>query len=87
MRRLKGVVGTVREDVGESSSSMAFSSNSELVDVLERRAKPEAVFGEVPVMPRVVVVDRDSLRRCSLMAAVVTALGITGVPPAIELLR
>lgn len=85
IRRWKGVTGAVREAVGESSSSIAFSSKSELVDVLARRPKPVALVGEVPVMPRVVV-DRDSLRRCSLMAAVVTALGMTGVP-AMELLR
>lgn len=86
MRRLKGVGGTVRAEVGESSSSMAFSSKSELVDVLARRARLEAAGGKAPAIPRVVVVVRDSLRRCSLMAAVVTALGKTGVPE-IELLR
>jgi hypothetical protein len=86
MRRLKGVAGTVRAEVGESSSSMAFSSKSELVDVLARRARLEAAGGKAPAIPRVVVVVRDSLRRCSLMAAVVTALGKTGVPE-IELLR
>lgn len=85
IRRWKGVTGAVRDALGESSSSIAFSSKSELVEVLARRAKPVALVGEVPVMPRVVV-DRDSLRRCSLMAAVVTALGMTGVP-AMELLR
>lgn len=85
IRRWKGVTGAVREAVGESSSSIALSSKSELVDVLARRARPVALFGEAPVIPSVVV-ERDSLRRCSLMAAVVTALGMTGVP-AIELLR
>jgi len=60
---------------------MAFSSKSELVDMLARRARPVTLVGDVPVMPRVVVVDRDSLRRCcSWMAAVVMAPGNTGVP-------
>lgn len=63
---------------------MAFSSNSELVDTLERRASPVALVGEVPLMPSVVV-ERESRRR-SLRVAEVMALGNTGVP-AVELLR
>lgn len=64
IRRWKGVTGAVREVMGESSSSIAFSSKSELVDVLARRARPVALVGEAPLIPRVVV-DKDSLRRCS----------------------
>lgn len=82
-RRLKGVTGAVRAAKGESSSSMANSSKSEVVDVLARRPRP-ALVGEVPVMPSVEV-ETESLRR-SLIAAVVMAPGKTGVP-AVELLR
>lgn len=82
-RRVKGEMGTLRVAEGASSSSMAFSSQSELVEVLARRPRPVALVGEVPPMPRVVV---ESLRRCSLKAAVVMAVGKTGVP-AVELLR
>lgn len=85
-RRLKGVTGAVRDVEGESSSSMAFSSRSEeLVDRLARRPSPVALVGDVPVMPKVLV-ERESLLRCSLIAAAVMALGKTGVA-AVELLR
>lgn len=87
MRRWKGLTGTARAAEAGSSSSMAFSSSeSELVDRLARRAKEALLVGEVPDSPREVVVS-DSLRRCSLRAAVVMALGKTGVPVAVELLR
>lgn len=83
-RRPKGVTGAVREDMGDSSSSMAFSSRSEelLVDRLARRARPAALVGEVP-MP--MLVERERRRRCS-MAALVMAPGMTDTP-AVELLR
>lgn len=66
MRRVKGEDGMARVAEAESSSSIAFSSKSELelVDVLARRPRPVALVGDVPVMPRAVVVDSESLRRC-----------------------
>lgn len=88
MRRWKGLAGIARAAEADSSSSIAFSSSESelLVDRLARRAKEALLVGEVPERPREVVV-RDSLRRCSLRAAVVIALGKTGVPVAVELLR
>jgi hypothetical protein len=76
MRRLKGVVGAVRI---ASSSSTAFSSMASelLVDRLARRIKGVADWGEVPDRPRVVT---DSLRRWSLMAAVVMGPGNGAAP-------
>lgn len=67
---------------------MAFSSRESelLVDKLARRAKEALLVGEVPDRPREDVVS-DILRRCSLRAAVVMALGKTGVALAVELLR
>lgn len=67
---------------------MAFSSTESelLVDKLARRLKEGLPVGEVPDRPRDVV-DRDSLRRCSLMAADVMAPGKTGVPEVAELVR
>lgn len=67
---------------------MAFSSTESelLVDRLARRLKAGLPVGEVPDRPREVV-DTDSLRRCSLMAAEVMAPGNTGVPAVVELLR
>lgn len=67
---------------------MAFSSTeSELfVDRLARRLKAGLPVGDVPDSPREVV-DSESLRRCSLMAAEVMAPGNTGVPAVVELLR
>lgn len=83
-RRPKGVTGAVREEVGESSSSIAFSSRSEelLVERLARRARPAALVGEVPIA---MLVERERRRRCS-MAALVMAPGMTDTP-AVELLR
>jgi hypothetical protein len=81
MRRVKGVVGAVRA----SSSSTAFSSiESEFVDKLALRMnEAEALFGDVPDRPRVVM---ESLRRCSLMAAVESEPG-KGATGFCELLR
>ncbi len=86
MRRVKGVVGTVRAPGPDSSSSMAFSSmESELfVDMLDRRI-PNVVglVGDVPDKPIVVT---DS-RRCGLFMAVETGPGKVAVPVEVELLR
>jgi hypothetical protein len=66
MRRVNGVVGTVRLPGSISSSSTAFSSIEsellELVDMLPRRKPPKALalVGDAAEMPRVVM---DSLRR------------------------
>lgn len=80
-RVANGVTGVVRE-AEESSSSITFSSKSELlVDRLARRFKV-ALVGEVPDRPT--WVERESLR-CWL-TAVAMAPGYTGVP-AMELLR
>lgn len=67
---------------------MAFSSTESelLVERLARRLKAGLPVGEVPDSPREVV-DTDSLRRCSLMAADVMAPGNTGVPALTELVR
>lgn len=84
IRRVKGVVGAVREVV--SSSSIAFSSiESELlVEMLPlRRVKGAAVAGDDPERPRV---EMESRRRWSFIAAVVTAPGKTVVPAVVELL-
>lgn len=88
MRRPKELTGTAREVKGYSSSSMAFSSSESelLVDRLARRAKEALLVGEVPDRPIEVVVS-DCRRRCSLRAALVIALGKTGVAEATELLR
>jgi hypothetical protein len=89
MRRVNGVLGTVRALIVPSSSSMAFSSTEselELVDTLPRRrenAGPPAV-GEVPDRP---TVDTERRRRWSFMAAVVMGPGKVFGPCANELLR
>lgn len=62
MRRVKGVVGAVRE--AGSSSSMAFSSmESELVEILPRRILKGVltVVGDVPDSP---MVEMERRRRC-----------------------
>ncbi len=81
MRRVKGVVGAVRQL--PSSSSTAFSSiESELVDMLDRRALNEAVGG----FPRPRV-EMESRRPLSLPMAVEMGPGKTGGPCETELLR
>ena len=86
MRRLKGVLGAVREEEDGSSSSTAFSSmKSELlVEMLPRRAFDWAeLVGEVPARPNV---EMERRRRWSFMAAVVMGPGKAGVPPEFEFL-
>jgi len=85
MRRVKGVVGVVRELKPTSSSSMALSSieSEPLVDRLpRRRPKGVGMLGEVPERP---TVETDSLLRWSM--AVAMGPGRVGVPEATELLR
>ena len=75
MRRVKGVVGAVRDEAG-SSSSIAFSSiESELVEMLpRRRVKGVAtLLGDVPESP---MVDMDSRRRWSLMGKAVAGAAV-----------
>jgi hypothetical protein len=88
MRRTKGVVGAVREEL--SSSSIAFSSmESELlVEILPRRIPPNGPVAEAgpgpPERPRVVTERR---RRGSLAAAEEATPGLPLEPVEVELLR
>lgn len=89
MRRVKGVVGAVRDE--DSSSSIAFSSmeSEPFVEMLPRRSPPtptgpvaEAGPGP-PESPRVVTERR---RRGSLAAAIEEAAWVPTVPVEVELL-
>lgn len=75
MRRVKGVVGTVRADAG-SSSSIAFSSiESELVETLPRRILKGVLtlLGDVPDSP---MVEMERRRRWSLMGKAVAVVAV-----------